>query len=125
MKKEGDIKRRYQHPDAVSYTPENEDGLMLLIRPSFFCKYTGHLLRCLVKSVHPCTLLTASFSIAETSLLIEPATSVPLLKNPQRIKDTPAVNLCSRLVSIPSICKSAVRECARMYIPEQWYPCRY
>ena len=45
MKEEGDIKRRYQHPDAVSYTPENEDGLMLLIRPSFFCKYTGHL-RC-------------------------------------------------------------------------------
>ena len=35
MKKEGDIKRRYQHPDAVSYTPESEDGLMLLIKPSF------------------------------------------------------------------------------------------
>ena len=27
--------------------------------------------------------------------------------NPQRIKDTPAVNLCSRLVSAPSIFKSA------------------
>ena len=27
--------------------------------------------------------------------------------NPQRIKDTPAVNLCSRLVSVPSIFKSA------------------
>ena len=59
---------------------------MLLIEPPFFCKYTGHLLRCLVKSVHPCTLLTASFSIAETSLLIEPAVSVPLLKNPQRVR---------------------------------------
>ena len=35
MKKEGDIKRRYQHPDAVSYTPESKDGLMLLIKPSF------------------------------------------------------------------------------------------
>ena len=35
MKKEGDIKRRYQHPDAVSYTPTNKDGLMLLIKPSF------------------------------------------------------------------------------------------
>ena len=35
MKAERDIKRRYQHPDAVSYTPENEDGLMLLIKPSF------------------------------------------------------------------------------------------
>ena len=29
-----------------------------------------YLLRCLAKSVHPCTLLAASFSIAETSLLI-------------------------------------------------------
>ena len=27
--------------------------------------------------------------------------------NPQRIKDTPAVNFCSRLVSVPPICKSA------------------
>ena len=35
MKEEGDIKRRYQHPDAVSYTPECKDGLMLLIKPSF------------------------------------------------------------------------------------------
>ena len=31
----GVIKRRYQHPDAVSYTPESKDGLMLLIKPSF------------------------------------------------------------------------------------------
>jgi len=35
MKKEGDIKRRYQHPDAVSYTPENEGDSMLLIEPPF------------------------------------------------------------------------------------------
>ena len=42
-----------------------------------FCKYAGHLLRC-------CAQI-----------------------NPQRIKDTPAVNLCSRLVSAPPICKSA------------------
>jgi len=35
IKTEGDIKRRYQHPDAVSYTPESKDGLMLLIKPSF------------------------------------------------------------------------------------------
>lgn len=39
MKKEGDIKRRYQHPDAVSYTPANKDGLMLLIKPSFSLLY--------------------------------------------------------------------------------------
>ncbi len=41
MKKEGDIKRRYQHPDAVSYTPECKDGLMLLIKPSFFLQIYG------------------------------------------------------------------------------------
>ena len=41
MKKEGDIKRRYQHPDAVSYTPESKDGLMLLIKPSFFLQIYG------------------------------------------------------------------------------------
>ena len=43
MKKEGDIKRRYQHPDAVSYTPESEDGLMLLIKPSFSFLYALYL----------------------------------------------------------------------------------
>ena len=41
MKEEGDIKRRYQHPDAVSYTPECKDGLMLLIKPSFFLQIYG------------------------------------------------------------------------------------
>ena len=41
-----------------------------------FCKYTAHLLRCYAKI------------------------------NPQRIKDTPAVNFRSRLVSVPSLCKS-------------------
>ena len=48
-------------------------------RIRFLLKYTAHLLRYLAKSVHPCTLLAASFSIAETSLLMEPAASVPLL----------------------------------------------
>ena len=43
--------------------------------PSTFWKYTTHLLRC-------CAQI-----------------------NPQRIKDTPAVNLCSRLVSVSSISK--------------------
>ena len=33
-------------------------------------KYTAYLLRCyIIKSVHPCTLLMASFGKAETSLL--------------------------------------------------------
>ena len=31
--------------------------------------------------------------------------------NPQRIKDTPAVNLCSRLVSAPSISKGLRKGC--------------
>ena len=44
--------------------------------PPVFWKYTAHLLRC-------CAQI-----------------------NPQRIKDTPAVNLCLRLVSVPSISKS-------------------
>jgi len=43
MKKEGDIKRRYQHPDAVSYTPESKDGLMLLIKPSFSFENRRHI----------------------------------------------------------------------------------
>ena len=43
MKKEGDIKRRYQHPDVVSYTPESKDGLMLLIRPSFSFENIRHI----------------------------------------------------------------------------------
>ena len=43
MKEEGDIKRRYQHPDAVSYTPECKDGLMLLIKPSFSFENRRHI----------------------------------------------------------------------------------
>ena len=37
--------------------------------------------------------------------------------NPQRIKDTPAVNLCSRLVSVPSISKGLRKGC--IYFVEQ------
>ena len=36
--------------------------------------------RCIIKSVHPCTLLMANFGFAEISLLVEPVASVPLLK---------------------------------------------
>ena len=39
-----------------------------------------HLLHCIIKSVHPCTLLMANFGKAEISLLFKPAASVPLLK---------------------------------------------
>ena len=49
--------------------------------PSTFWKYTTHLLRC-------CAQI-----------------------NPQRIKDTPAVNLCSRLVSVSSISKGLRNVC--------------
>lgn len=41
MNIERDIKRRYQHPDAVSYTPENKGGLMLLIKPPFSFENDG------------------------------------------------------------------------------------
>ena len=34
------------------------------------CKYTMHLRCRIIKSVHPCTLLMASFGAAETSLLV-------------------------------------------------------
>ena len=47
---------------------------------SDFCKYAGHLLRCIMKSVRPCTLFMANFGKAEISLLFKPAASVPLLK---------------------------------------------
>ena len=43
MNIERDIKRRYQHPDAVSYTPENKGGLMLLIKPSFSFENRRHI----------------------------------------------------------------------------------
>ena len=46
----------------------------------FFQKYTAYLLRRIIKSVHPCTLLMANFGKAEISLLFKPAASVPLLK---------------------------------------------
>ena len=42
-------------------------------------KYTAHL-RCIMKSVRPCTLFMANFGKAEISLLFKPAASVPLLK---------------------------------------------
>ena len=45
-----------------------------------FCKYAGHLLRRIMKSVRPCTLFMANFGKAEISLLFKPAASVPLLK---------------------------------------------
>ena len=51
--------------------------LMRRTYPSNLLKYTAHLLRCYAQI------------------------------NPQRIKDTPAVNLYSRLVSAPSISKGA------------------
>ena len=40
----------------------------------------AHLLRCIMKSVRPCTLFMANFGKAEISLLFKPAASVPLLK---------------------------------------------
>ena len=43
-------------------------------------KYTGRLLRRIMKSVRPCTLFMANFGKAEISLLFKPAASVPLLK---------------------------------------------
>ncbi|EPF28370.1 hypothetical protein HMPREF9195_01579 [Treponema medium ATCC 700293] len=49
-------------------------------RIRFLLKYTAHLLRCIIKSVHPCTLLMANFGKAEISLLFKPAASVPLLQ---------------------------------------------
>ena len=97
---------------------------MIHFERPLFCKYTAYLLRCCAKI------------------------------NPQRIKDTPAVNFCLRLVSTPSLCKSAggvcicvvastdrmsvvpysieffvyekleVQKCAWTYISEQWHPCR-
>ena len=59
--------------------------LYRLFPKGFFSQYTTHLLRRIAKSVHPCTLLAASFGSVETSLLISPAASVPLLINAQRI----------------------------------------
>ena len=52
-------------------------------RIRFLLKYTAHLLRCCAKI------------------------------NPQRIKDTPAVNFRSRLVSTPSISKGLRKGCFR------------
>ena len=59
------------------------------IPPPIFWKYTAHLLRRIVKTIHPCIVLTASFGPAETRYCLIRAASVPLLKNHQRIIDTP------------------------------------
>ena len=48
--------------------------------PPIFWKYTAHLLRRIGKSVHPCTLLPASFGGAETRYCLIRAASVPLLQ---------------------------------------------
>ena len=54
--------------------------------PPHLLKYTAHLLCCLIKSVHPCTLLMASFGKAETSLLvITSGIHAATENNPQRI----------------------------------------
>ena len=42
-------------------------------------KYTAHLLRRIIKSVHPCTLLMANFGKAEISLLFKPAARMVVL----------------------------------------------
>ena len=54
-------------------------------------KYTGHLLRC-------CAQI-----------------------NPQRIKDTPAVNLCSRLVPAPSIFKRLTEKAFQNRQGRRWF----
>ena len=55
--------------------------------PQFsFCKYTAYLRRRLIKSVHPCTLLMASFGCAETSLLLSTSGIRAATDNPQRIR---------------------------------------
>ncbi|QSH92825.1 hypothetical protein C5N99_09520 [Treponema medium] len=46
----------------------------------FLLKIYRHLLRCYTKTIHPCIVLATSFGFTETSRLIEPAASVPLLK---------------------------------------------
>ena len=46
---------------------------------------TAHLLRCIIKSVHPCTLLMANFGFAEISLLFKPVASVPMFKRQCRL----------------------------------------
>ena len=51
-----------------------------IIPPPPLGKYTTYLLCRIAKSVQGCTLLAASFGSAETSLLISPAASVPLVK---------------------------------------------
>ena len=48
-------------------------------------KYTAHLRCRIAKSVHPCTLLAASFSCAETSLLHNTSGIRAAAENAQRI----------------------------------------
>ena len=66
-----------------------------------------HLLRCIIKSVHPCTLLMANFGFAEISLLVEPVASVPLLKILNVSKIRLRYFFTVFLVSTPPIAKLA------------------
>ena len=70
-----------------------------------FCKYTAHL-RCRnAKSVHPCTLLAASFGGTETSLLCNTSGIHAAAENARRTKSTPAGVFCALLASVLSLCK--------------------
>ena len=80
MKKEGDIKRRYQHPDAVSYTPESKDGLMLLIKPSFFLQIYGASAASLVQRSTSMYFAEHKFDNGQTCFCLIPPPSVAVLK---------------------------------------------
>ena len=56
------------------------------ISKSFFSQYTVHLRCRIAKSVHPCTLLAASFGGAETSLLFNTSGIRAAAENPRRIR---------------------------------------
>ena len=105
--------------------------LYRLFSKGFFREYTVHLLRRIIKSVHPCTLLMANFGFAEISLLVEPVASVPLLKmlNVQKVRlrfiFARALKFqnghgCSWFHAPPNLpCKLDVEQCTRKYTVQQ------
>ena len=77
-----------------------------------------HLLRCIIKSVHPCTLLMANFGFAEISLLVEPVASVPLLKI-LNVSERIGMSVVPYISDVFALQKLAAGKCARMYICRQ------
>ena len=84
------IRAAVANPQRIKDTPAVNLCLRLVSVPSisksFFSQYTAHLRCRIAKSVHPCTLLAASFGGAETSLLFNTSGIRAAAENPRRIR---------------------------------------